>query len=158
AVWHTARFEPEEHNGLGWLGRGLDAAGPKASSLLVGSGPPPVALRGRRAVASAIERLEDFTLTAGADPRKSLTPDEPADPLTAFVRRSMLDAYGTADRLLAARGKDSDARYPQTALAGRLRLVAQLLKVGLDTRVFYTLQSGYDTHSAQLQTHSNLLF
>jgi uncharacterized protein (DUF1501 family) len=24
AVWHTARFDPEDHNGLGWIGRGLD--------------------------------------------------------------------------------------------------------------------------------------
>src|SRR5205823_10023749 len=56
-----------------------------------------------------------------------------------------------------AGGKD-EARYPQTGLASRLRLIARLLKTGLDTRVFYTLQSGYDTHSAQLFTHSNLLF
>jgi uncharacterized protein (DUF1501 family) len=24
AIWHTARFDPEERNGLGWLGRALD--------------------------------------------------------------------------------------------------------------------------------------
>ena len=24
AIWHTARFDPEEHNGYGWLGRALD--------------------------------------------------------------------------------------------------------------------------------------
>ena len=71
AIWHTARFDPEERNGLGWIGRGLDER-PGATSLLVGSGPPPVALRGRRAVASALERIEDFTLAAGADPRKAL--------------------------------------------------------------------------------------
>jgi uncharacterized protein (DUF1501 family) len=158
AIWHAARLDPEEHDKLGWLGRGLDAAG-KGASLLVGSGPPPVALRGRRSVASALERVEDFSLAAGADPRKALARQEPADDLTAFVRRSMLDAYATADRLAeTARGGDGGARYPQTGLAGRLRLVARLMKVGLDTRVFYVRQSGYDTHSAQLQTHSNLLF
>src|SRR5437879_6001748 len=26
AIWHTARFDPEERTGLGWLGRGLDGA------------------------------------------------------------------------------------------------------------------------------------
>src|SRR5690242_18145670 len=25
AVWHTARFDPEEHKALGWIGRALDA-------------------------------------------------------------------------------------------------------------------------------------
>jgi uncharacterized protein (DUF1501 family) len=173
ATWHTARLDPEEHQGPGWLGRGLDAA-QGASALLVGSGPPPVAIRGRRAIASAIERIEDFSLAAGADPRKALAPspdplprrggegrvrgEGPADDLAAFVRRSMLDAYATADRLHQVAGGADDARYPQSGLAARLRLIARLLKVGLDTRVFYTLQPGYDTHSAQLFAHSNLLF
>jgi uncharacterized protein (DUF1501 family) len=157
ATWHTARLDPEEHKGPGWLGRSLDAS-KGASALLVGSGPPPVAIRGRRSIASAIERIEDFTLAAGADPRKALVQKEPADDLAAFVQRSMLDAYATADRLhQVAEGKE-DARYPQSRLAARLQLIARLLKAGLDTRVFYTLQSGYDTHSAQLFAHSSLLF
>src|SRR5438874_5106267 len=111
ATWHTARLDPEEHKGPGWLGRGLDAA-KGSSALLVGSGPPPVAIRGRRSVASAIERLEDFSLAAGADPRKALAPEEPADDLAAFVRRSMLDAYATADRLPQVAGGRNDAGYP----------------------------------------------
>jgi uncharacterized protein (DUF1501 family) len=157
AIWHTARLDAEEQAGLGWLGRGLDEV-PKASSLLVGAGPPPVALRGRRAVASAVERIEDFTLAAGADPRKALPRNEPADELAAFVRRSMLDAYATADRLKAAAGDGDGARYPQSGLANRLRLIARLLKTGVGARVFYTTQGSYDTHSAQLFTHANLLF
>jgi uncharacterized protein (DUF1501 family) len=157
ATWHTARLDPEEHKGPGWLGRGLDAA-PGSSALLVGSGPPPVALRGRRSVASAIERLDDFRLPAGADPRQALAREEPADDLAAFVRRSLLDAYATADRLHQVAGGTDDASYPSSGLASRLRLIARMLKAGLDTRVFYTVQSGYDTHAAQLFTHSNLLF
>jgi uncharacterized protein (DUF1501 family) len=156
AIWHTARLDAEEQAGLGWLGRGLDET-PGASSLLVGSGPPPVALRGRRAVASALERVEDFTLAAGADPRKALPRDEPADELAAFVRRSMLDAYATADRLKEIGGAD-EGRYPPTGLADRLRLIARLLKTGVGARVYYTTQGSYDTHSAQLNTHSRLLF
>jgi uncharacterized protein (DUF1501 family) len=158
AIWHSARLDAEQQAGLGWLGRGLDEA-KSASSLLVGSGPPPVALRGRRAVASAIERLDDFTLAAGADPRKALSKNEPKDDLTAFVRRSMLDAYATADRLAAtAKAKDDDARYPQNGLGTRLQLIARLLKVGVGARVYYTTQGGYDTHYSQLFTHANLLF
>jgi uncharacterized protein (DUF1501 family) len=136
----------------------LDTAGNGASALLVGSGPPPVAIRGRRSSASAIERLEDFRLAAGADPRKALMRADPADDLTAFVQRSMLDAYATADRLQQLAGSSEDARYPGSGLAARLQLIARLLKVGADARVFYTVQASYDTHAAQLFTHSNLLF
>jgi uncharacterized protein (DUF1501 family) len=55
------------------------------------------------------------------------------------------------------RADDTGVRYPVTGLAERLRLVARLLKTGYGTRVFYTTQAGYDTHSAQLQTHGSLL-
>jgi uncharacterized protein (DUF1501 family) len=157
ATWHSARLDPEQHKGPGWLGRSLDAAGNGTSALLVGSGPPPVAIRGRRTVASAVERLDDFSLAGGADPRKALVKEESADDLAAFVQRSMLDAYATADRLAQLTGDKEDARYPRSGLAARLQLIARLLKVGLDARVFYTLQSGYDTHSAQLFTHADLL-
>jgi uncharacterized protein (DUF1501 family) len=158
AIWHTARLDAEQQSGLGWLGRGLDEA-KGASSLLVGGGPPPVALRGRRAIASAIERFDDFTLVAGADPRKALTKDEPAGDLTAFVRRNMLDAYATADRLAAtAKAKDGDARYPGNGLGQRMQLLARLIKVGVGARVYYTTQGSYDTHYSQLFTHSQLLF
>ncbi|HEV3257399.1 MAG TPA: DUF1501 domain-containing protein [Gemmataceae bacterium] len=164
AIWHAARLDAEEHGGLGWLGRALDdnprTAGGAASSLLIGSGPPPVALRGRRAVASAMERLDDFALASGADPRKAISSmKEPADDLTAFVRRSMLDAYATADRLAeVTKARDTGARYPDSGLGQRLQMIARLLKVGFGSRVYYTVQGSYDTHSAQLQTHSQLLF
>jgi uncharacterized protein (DUF1501 family) len=162
AIWHTARLAAEDRTGLGWLGRALDGApgsGGGSASLLIGSGPPPVALRGRRAVASALERPEEFALDAGADPRRAVGKDEPADDLTAFVRRTMLDAYGTADRLAqVTKTKDDGARYPGSGLGERLRLMARLLKAGLGTRIFYTRQGSYDTHSAQNFTHSNLLF
>ncbi len=169
AIWHSARLDPEEHGGLGWLGRALDEdpkAGGAAGSLLIGSGPPPVAIRGRRSVASALEKLEDFALSSGADPRQAILRSQTefgnegrVDELTAFVQRSMLDAYATADRLAeVAAAKDSSVRYPGNNLGSRLQLIARLLKAGFGTRIYYTLQPGYDTHSAQIQTHGQLLF
>jgi uncharacterized protein (DUF1501 family) len=157
ATWHTARLDAEEHKSPGWLGRGLDATGGEAPALLVGAGSPPAAIRGRRSAASAIERLDDFIAPAGVDSRKALQTDS-SDELTAFVRRSMLDAYATADQLTRVLETDKeDARYPPTGLAARLRLVARLLKAGTGTRIYYTVQPGYDTHSNQLYTHSTLL-
>jgi uncharacterized protein (DUF1501 family) len=174
AIWQSARLDPEEHGSVGWLGRALDAAAKgdaAAASLLIGSGPPPVAIRGRRSVASAMERPEDFAIASSADPRKALfgirrespsaghgSSDPPAADLTAFVQRSMLDAYVTADRLAeVSRATESSTRYPGSELGNRLQMISRLLKAGFGTRVYYTVQGGYDTHSAQLQTHSRLL-
>ena len=36
--------------------------------------------------------------------------------------------------------------------------MARLIKTRFGTRIYYTLQSGYDTHSNQLRTHQELLF
>ncbi|MFI5456240.1 MAG: DUF1501 domain-containing protein [Isosphaerales bacterium] len=173
AIWQTARLDLEERGGPGWIGRGLDAragtsaaAGPAAgtSALYVGEGTPPIALRGRRAGAMSLERIEDLTLPGGSCRSLMETPLETQaevdDGLSAYVRRSVLAAYSSAERvaeLTQRRGTGQDARYPETALAGRLRTVAQLLKADLGARVFYTIQSGYDTHAGQSNTHYQLL-
>jgi uncharacterized protein (DUF1501 family) len=153
AVWQTARLDSEEHSGHGWLGRALDA---RAASLFVGTEAPPVALRGRRAMAATLHRLDDLLLS---DPSLKLTGTaEPAGDLAAFVTRSTLDAYAAADRLQElARAPETGAAYPATGLAQRLQTIARLLKSGYSARVYYTTQSGYDTHAAQLPAHAELL-
>jgi uncharacterized protein (DUF1501 family) len=161
AIWHTARFDPEERNGLGWLGRALDdQRRPEArrpDSVFVGGAQLPAALRGRRCVVSSLTRPEDFLIApeVKAPPGGDAPPQED---LAAFVRRATLDAYTTADRMAEVLGRREDgAGYPTTALAGDLRLMARLIKADAGTRVYYTRQSGYDTHSAQLGTHAALL-
>ncbi len=161
AIWHTARFDHEEHNGLGWIGRALDGGtrgrNGEPGSLFVGLESPSVALRGRRSATSALSRLEDFAVTADADAVRAASAEE-ADELSAFVRRTTLDAYAAAERMQeAARAEEGRITYPDTALAGRFRLIARLLKAGLGTRVFYTLQASYDTHAQQSFPHASLL-
>jgi uncharacterized protein (DUF1501 family) len=156
AIWQTARSDPEEHKGYGWLGRALDADAD--SSLFAGTQALPIALRGRRSVASTLSRLEEFHLLGEAVATRTMASAAVGDDLSAFVHRSFLDAYTTSDRLAqAARVQDGGASYPSTGLANRLQLVARLLKSDFAARVYYTTQGSYDTHAAQLPTHANLL-
>jgi uncharacterized protein (DUF1501 family) len=167
AIWHTARLDPDSDGGsrLGWIGRGLDArAVPEASgpaSLYIGTGVLPRALWGTSAPAGALEHFDDLTLDqpSAAKPAAGDTMDnrESSDSVASFVQRAALDAYATADRLAALGRDDSNARYPSSGLAQRLRLIARLLKGSLGARVFYTKQTGYDTHGAQPGTHFQLL-
>jgi uncharacterized protein (DUF1501 family) len=156
AIWQTARFDPEEHNGNGWLGRALDVDA--SPSLFVGTSALPTALRGRRSAASVLSRLEEFHLMGEAAVRAmTSSPAEPSG-LSDFVNRSFLDAYTTCDRLAeVARVQDAGVSYPGSGLGNRLQLIARLLKTGFAARVYYTSQGGYDTHAAQLFTHANLL-
>jgi uncharacterized protein (DUF1501 family) len=156
AIWQTARFDPEEHKGYGWLGRALDADAP--SSLFVGTAALPTALPGRRSVASTLSRLEEDHLLGEAAAVRKMVSTTAADDLSAFINRSFLDTYTTCDRLAeVARVQDGGVRYPSTGLADRLQLIARLLKTGFAARVYYTSQDGYDTHAAQLFRHANLL-
>jgi uncharacterized protein (DUF1501 family) len=162
AIWQSARLDVEERDGPGWIGRGLDgganAADSPASSLFVGAGSVPVALRGRRSIAASLERFEDLTLDPAARPAREVTSAATGDDLAAFVRRSTLDAYASSDRLDAlAHSRDGGSAYPQTGLGNRLKMVARLLKGGHPARVYYTAQSGYDTHAGQGSTHYSLL-
>ncbi len=162
AIWQTARLDRSEHGGLGWLGRGLDvdsAAAGHSGAIHIGSGAPPVALRGRRSATTSLEHLDDLRLDSGVKNQgKSLESRAGGGDLTAFVRRSALDAYSTADRMAAlAHSSKRDSRYPDTALAQKLGLIAQLLKGGFAARVFYAAQSGYDTHAGQAPVHGALL-
>ena len=175
ATWHSARLDPEEHGSRGWLGRALDQtphSGKISSSLLVGSSAVPVALRGRRSIASSLERPEEFLLSSTADVRKLIggetesnsvpsttVPAKSQGSLAAFVERSMLDAYATSDRIAeVTRTIDTGAIYPESRIGNHLQTVARLIKAGFGTRIYYTVQPGYDTHSQQLRTHSDLLF
>jgi uncharacterized protein (DUF1501 family) len=161
AIWQTARFDPEERNNLGWLGRALDGRGQTGgvpASMFVGGGQLPVALRGRRSIASALTRPEDFLLNPLAKPKQASSAEEVKDDLAAFVRRNTLDAYATADRMAeVVAAKDTGARYPTTGLASQLQLMARLIKADAGTRVFYARQGGYDTHAGQLGPHGALL-
>jgi uncharacterized protein (DUF1501 family) len=163
AIWQTARPGAEHSEDLGWLGRSLDGSqgsSSVAASTFIGPGVLPIALRGRRSVATTLlERPEDLVLNARADPRAAGVPlAGPHDELADFVRRSALDAYASADRVArAARVEKASVRYPDTKLGQRLRVTSGLLKAGFGARVYYLTQPGYDTHATQLPLHAALL-
>src|SRR5207248_2012892 len=159
-VWHSARRDPEEHTGLGWLGRALDDAPPRpggdALSMLVGPGVPPAAIRGRRAAASALERPEEFALDAGADPRRAVGKDGPGDDLASAKladRAAVLvfSEFGRTVRENGSAGTDHGTAAPvflagapvKAGVVGEAPSLVDLdprhgdLRVGLDFRRIY---------------------
>ena len=168
-IWQTASMNDDMHNSYGWLGRTLDrtATGQnsgEASAIYVGEEQTPVALWGRRSSATALSKVDDLTLQRDAGQfNLASSPKPPADESSSikqFVTRQVLSAYSAAKQFrrqeLAGR-HDQSTKYPDNALAARLELIAGLLKSGSRARVYYTAQSGYDTHASQLQTHAGLL-
>jgi uncharacterized protein (DUF1501 family) len=160
AIWQHARLSEREHDSIGWLGRAADtvhstdAAAP--DSIYVGDDVTPVALRGRRANAVSIFREDDLTL---ANPFAAQHFGSDADDLSAYVTRTLTRSFDVARQFQDAEtvANGESLQYPNSKLAGKLRLAARLIKLSGGTRVYYVSQSGYDTHANQSNTHRQLL-
>jgi uncharacterized protein (DUF1501 family) len=163
AIWQSSRLEDAEHGQYGWLGRTLDKRATAESSpdaVYAGTGAVPVALWGRRSVTAAISSLNDLSLSVPPDIlRSAMAETADAGELARLVARASDDAFTTAQRLTAVTQapKSGATGYGDSRLAEQLRIVSALLKSGSPTRVFYTSQSGYDTHAVQANEHSQLL-
>jgi uncharacterized protein (DUF1501 family) len=174
AIWHTARLDAARDT-PGWLARCLDrrfaAAGGDAPALHVSASLLPQAFHGGGRYVPSLASPEQLRRRLGL-------PDGPAameqrgaldqvagrqrggpGSLLQFVQRTSLVTYASSARLEAVlrRGAAADGYPDFFGLARRLRLIAQLIKAGLDTPIYYTQLGGFDTHSGQLQTHANLL-
>ncbi len=172
AIWHTAR--PDAKRGTpGWLARGLDvkppAPGADVPALHVSGELLPQALVGSQHHVPSLTSLQQFRRrlgvpeTAGAREQRAaldaLASEQRGKPgsLLQFVERSAVLTYTSSARLetVVAGGA---AGYPEFyGLAQRLRLVAQLIKAGLSTSIYYTHLGGFDTHANQSGQHDNLL-
>jgi uncharacterized protein (DUF1501 family) len=166
AIWQTARPDDPGPTSQGWLGLALDggAAGERAgapvgpAAVFIGERELPRALRGRRTVTASFADPADLALAIPATAARS--PERPAgDDLSAFVHRTVTDAYTTAEQLAdpAGRTGGSAPRYPDCELGRHLELVTRSIKAGAPARVYYTIQSGYDTRAAQLPSQAQLL-
>ena len=95
------------------------------------------------------------TLCAGA----SAVPED-ASELARLVARTSDEAFSTAERLATLAQAPHSKRgtgYGESTLAEQLRTIAALIKSDSPARVYYTAQSGYDTHAGQANDHARLL-
>ncbi|SIN70390.1 Uncharacterized conserved protein, DUF1501 family [Singulisphaera sp. GP187] len=175
AIWQTAKTELDKA-APGWLARTLDrqlAPNGDAAGLHIHEAfPLPWALAGGRQVIPSMARLEQFRRRLGMPQGAEATAQiealdrlarqargEPGSPLQ-FVERCGLITYASSARLERIQQDQPTAKadYPEGyGLARRLQWIAQLIKAGLTTAIYYTHLDGFDTHSGQLPRHANLL-
>ena len=75
-----------------------------------------------------------------------------------FIRQVNRESILYSEELNTAGDRGSNKiEYPDTTLAGQLALIARLIDGGMKSRVYLVSQRGYDTHSNQLERHSNLM-
>jgi uncharacterized protein (DUF1501 family) len=185
AIWHTAKTGTvawdaaknaySQDDTPGWLTHALDArpasSGGDVPAMHLSSELLPQALAGGKRQVPSLASLEQFRRrlglpeTAGAanqqvvlDQIVSRSRGRPGS-LLHFVESSAALTYQSSARLEGVLTMGATADYPEVfGLARRLQLIAQLIKAGLSTSIYYTQLGGFDTHSNQSYGHQALLF
>jgi uncharacterized protein (DUF1501 family) len=166
-IWQAAATD--ETLTEGWIGKALKSLSAPAFHLADKKESSPLALTGSPVRVPSLTSLEDFQLrTSAASGRdkaeqRSLieTVSQPGvgqAGLLDFVKRTAVNTYESSRRLQEI-GKNYQPKvpYPNTGLANRLKLAAQLIDAGLGARIFYVAIDGFDTHANQQANHGNLL-
>ncbi len=166
-IWQAASMAPSLTEG--WLGKALKGLpGAPAFHLKSDNENAPLALDGAPARVPSIKTLEEFQLqvaaASGADKKEQRAVIEGSAQATGggglldFVSRTAANTYASSKRLQEiGKNYEPKAPYPNTALAGRLKLCAQLIDAGLGARIFYVAHGNFDTHATQAPAHMNLL-
>jgi uncharacterized protein (DUF1501 family) len=170
-IWHTANPEGDGQ-GTGWIGRYFDntcGGEPEPNACVSIGDTAPLATQGKTIQPIAFENAKLFRWS-GEDlhpdvaaayqqiNRRGVIADEAAEGTTAeFLMRTALDAQLSSEKIRDATAKPPEVSYPGSKLANSLKMVAQMIRAGLGTRVYYTDMGGFDTHAGQAGRHANLL-
>ncbi|MFN4260148.1 MAG: DUF1501 domain-containing protein [Gemmataceae bacterium] len=153
----------------GWIGKALKHLPETQSFHLSERESSPLALTGAPVRVPTIQSLEEFQLRVAAmsktDRQEQQAIIEGATQSTSgkpnlldFVQQTAANTYASSKRLQEI-GKNYQPKvpYPNTALANRLKLAAQLIDADLGARLFYVALDGFDTHANQANAHANLM-
>ncbi len=168
-IWQSA--DPIGVPGEGWVGKYLDTREAEHNSLLglnIGGSTPPEFRSGIPPVTS-LNRIEDYSLRQGSDPGQvnatrntsvlqlyELFPAEAK--YGALLQGTVKDAFDSSAKLgQIVTGYKSSVSYPQTPLAGGLKMIAAALAANIGMRVAHVQLGGFDTHSRQAADQTKLL-
>jgi uncharacterized protein (DUF1501 family) len=174
AIWHAAQLKPAAET-PGWLARSLDkrpaSQGGDVPALHISDALLPQALVGSQQHVPSLVSLEQFRRRLGVPEASGAQMQRtaldqiigqaggPPGSLLEFIERSTTITYTSSARLEGVlRGQAAPTGYSDFyGLAQRFKLIAQLIKAGLTTSIYYTQLGGFDTHANQAGTHDNLL-
>ena len=173
-IWHAGGAGKKS---VGWLGRYFDNkchGNPEADAAIAIGSEAPLALVGRtvqpvtyekeelfqwagekldKELASSYENINNEKKITSSEKEMRGTPASEAD----FLLRTSMNAQITADNIKKALGPQPLVSYPRSDLGSQLRIIASMIRGGLDTRVYYATMGGFDTHANQTNDHARKL-
>ncbi|GAB4395955.1 MAG: DUF1501 domain-containing protein [Microscillaceae bacterium] len=163
-IWHTAS-RADEYLSTGWLGRFLDSscAGncQNAHLAVEVDDTLSLALKGEKIKGLALkdtEKLYRATQSPGLKFLARQAPTHPEDDTQHYLYKTLAETVSSAAYVYEkAKTYRSRHTYPNHALGRQLKTIAEMINSGVDTRVYYTSLSGFDTHVNQKPLQDRLL-
>lgn len=162
-IWHTAS-ESHEYLDSGWLGRYLDQnAGDDAlpTRAIESSEQLSLALKGESARGLAVRNARQFYQSTASPRYKQMVEaheDHDHPPLVDYLYQTLTNSISSAEYIFeTSKTATGSNNYPLGRLPQQLRGVSQMIRAGLETRVYYIQFSGFDTHVGQRNKQARLL-
>ena len=168
-IWNTA--ESVGIGNSGWLGRAIREIDPNAENPITGVNfgrGLPRALSCKGVPVASVGDLENYGLLPDIEGEQSrelaLTAFSQIygsamahDTVSQFIGETGIQALKGADILRTAPQKySSSIEYGNAPIGQSMRNIAQVLTADIGTRVFYTSHGSFDTHAAEMETHTKL--
>ncbi len=168
-IWNTA--ESVGIGDSGWLGRAIREIDPNAENPITGVNfgrGLPRALSCKGVPVASVGDLENYGLLPDIEGEQSrelaLTAFSQIygsamahDTVSQFIGETGIQALKGADILRTAPQKySSSIEYGNDSIGQSMRNIAQVLTADIGTRVFYTSHGSFDTHAAEMETHTKL--
>ena len=168
-IWNTA--ESVGIGNSGWLGRAIREIDPNAENPITGVNfgrGLPRALSCKGVPVASVGDLENYGLLPDIEGEQSrelaLTAFSQIygsamahDTVSQFIGETGIQALKGADILRTEPEKySSSIEYGNDPIGQSMRNIAQVLTADIGTRVFYTSHGSFDTHAAEMETHTKL--
>ena len=160
-IWQSASHS-HQYLQTGWIGRYLDAYGEHPYNAIEVDKKLSLALKGDHLSGIATNN-PDLLYKTARDPFLKAVIDHNTDAHLnehnlGYLYKTLINAESSASYIYeTTKTTRSTQRYTGHAFGKQLKTTAEFINSGLETRVYFTSQSNYDTHVKQLRTHSRLL-
>lgn len=146
-IWQTGS-DSGDYLLTGWLGRYLDIQcqdiNPVASLNI--DRIDNLSLKGLEPNTITVRDIEQFKTNLSSE--NSKLSGQPALDFARMIAAGTQD--GSTQIQAALKKAKKETSYPKTKLGGQLQWMSQLIKGNLQSKIYYTSQSGYDTHNNQV--------
>jgi uncharacterized protein (DUF1501 family) len=154
-IWQTAS-DSQQFVNTGWLGRFMDimCKDQEVASLNI-DGMDNLALKAISTTSITVKDFNKIKNYQASDNELKLS-DNPQLDFMRKLQYSSVEGMVQINKALQ-NAQNFNETYADNALAENLKWMSKLIKGGLDSKIYYTSFSGFDTHNNQIQTHQKQL-